>query len=154
MDPLATTTELQARLPFTMDADELREAQGALADLSDDARHYGSPRWTDAATAPRQVINLVLKAATRHMKNYEGYTLSTAGDERVAFTNRGDEAGTAHFTAAEIDRLSELGGFRRTGFYSVGTFAYGQTIKDTREGLVPDAGSNEPIQMFNDGTPW
>jgi hypothetical protein len=137
-----------------MDADELREATGALADLSDDARHYGSPKWVSVAVTPRQVINLVLKAAVRHMKNYEGYTLSQAGDERVAFTDRGEEAGTAHFTEQEIERLNEIGGHRRTGFYSVGTFAYGRAVRDSREGLVPDAGSNEPIQFYSNGEPW
>jgi hypothetical protein len=155
MDPLADVTELAARIPFVMDEDEIREATGALINLSDDARHYGNPKWLNAATCPRQVTNLVLKAAARHMKNYEGYTLSAAGDERVGFTDRGVQSGSAHFTPDEIDRLSELGGFRRTGIYSVNTFAYGQTYtKPSNAGMVPDSGSNEPIQFYNDGTPW
>ena len=153
---LATTDELAERLPFVMDPDELREAEGALIDLSDEARHYGSSRWISVETTPESVINLVLRAATRHMKNYEGYTNSRAGDESVSFTDRGVTAGSAHFTPDEQARLGELGGYRRTNFYSVNTFAYSNRGRTpTTDGFVPGAGSSEPIPYYRSAMePW
>ena len=155
-DVLATTDELADRLPFTMDPDELREAEGALIDLSDEARHYGSSRWLTVETTPESVVNLVLRAATRHMKNYEGYTNSRAGDESVSFTDRGVSAGSAHFTPDEQARLGELGGYRRTNFYSVNTYAYNSGKgKQATDGFVPGAGSSEPIPYYRSAMePW
>lgn len=150
MDALATVEELAEHLPFVMDPDEEREAAGALIDLSDEARHYGSSRWLDPATTPQAVINLVLRAARRHMKNYDGYIESRAGDESVRWSDKGVEfAGSAHFTPAEVLRLGELGGYRRSTFHSVGVYAHNKGKEGTAVGLVPDEGSNEPIQFFS-----
>lgn len=154
MEVLASIEELRARVPFVMDPDEEREAVGALEDLSDDARHYGSEKWQTPAVTPRQVSKLILKAAARHMKNPDGYTVSRAGDESVSWAERGEGAGSATFTTAEIQRLNELGGFRSNSFFTVNTFAYGTKARPQNVGLVPDPGSNEPIQMFTDGEPW
>ena len=154
-EPLATVAELAARLPFEMDVDENREAEGALIDLSDEARHYGSERWTTTANTPSSVKNLVLRAAARHMKNYDGFTQSRAGDESVSWADKGAEAGSAHFTEIEQTRLGELGGFRRSGFHSVGAYAWGDKPQSAAiDGLVPDSGSNEPIQMYSNSEPW
>lgn len=155
MEPLATIAELAERLGFVMDEDETREALGALQDLSDDARHYGSDAWQTPAEAPRPVVNLVLRAARRHMKNPDGFTSSRAGDESVAFNEKGEDAGSAVFTRAEQDRLAEWGGSKKVGFWSVGAYAYGRKFRKRVEGLVPDEASNEPIQMFScDEEPW
>ena len=152
---LATTEELAERLPFTMDPDELREAEGALIDLSDEARHYGSSRWIDIGTTPESVINLILRAATRHMKNYEGYTNSRAGDESVSWSDKGVSSGSAHFTPDEQARLGELGGYRRTSFYTVNMYAYSNRKAGTTDGFVPTAGSSEPIPYYRSQTePW
>lgn len=155
-DVLATADELADRLAFVMDPDELREAEGALIDLSDEARHYGSSRWISVATTPDSVINLILRAASRHMKNYEGYTVSRAGDESVSWGDKGVQAGSAHFTPEEVQRLSELGGYRRTGFYSVGVYAYNNgKAKVVTDGFVPDSQSSEPLPYFRDrAEPW
>ena len=154
MIALASIEELIARLPFTMDADETREALGALDDLSDDARHYGSEKWTTPEVTPRQVTQLILRAVARHMKNPDGYTSSQAGDERVDWAKQGEGAGSATFTQAEIKRLNELGGFRSNSFFTVNTFAYGSALAPSTVGLVPDEGSNEPIQMFATEGPY
>lgn len=155
-DVLATTDELAERLPFVMDPDELREAEGALIDLSDEARHHGSDRWISEDTTPESVINLILRAATRHMKNYEGYTNSRAGDESVSWSDKGVNSGSAHFTPDEQARLGELGGYRRTGFYTVNMYAYNSGRGPyAMDGYVPDEGSREPIAFFAHATePW
>ena len=152
MEALVTIEQLAARLPFVMDADELREGSGALDDLSDDARTYGKLSWTIQATTPRQVRNLILRAAVRHMKNPDGFTQSRAGDETLGWTDRGEDAGAAYFTDREIKMLRLLNG--KSTFHSVDTTAWGPT-RTRQEGLVPDEGSNEPIQMFSsDNEPW
>lgn len=153
MEPLATLEELAARLPFVMDEDEEREAAGALEDLSDDARTYGKPTWETIARTPQQVRNLILRAAARHMKNPDGYTQSRAGDESVSWTDRGEAAGSATFTDREVKVLRQLAGNTRNGFHSVGIYAYGRKPASA-VGLVGDAGSSEPIQMFATEEPW
>lgn len=149
-EALVTVEELAARLPFVMDEDEKREAVGALEDLSDDARSYGRATWTTPATAPRQVKNMIRRAAGRHMKNYDGFTTSRAGDESVGWTDRGEQSGSAYFTAAEIKMLRGLSG--RGGFTSVPLSGY----QDTRGavGYVPAAGGGDPFPMFASDEPW
>ena len=83
-----------------LDADERREAEGALADLSWDAQSIGSAKWTTPVNTPQSVKNLIVRAAARHMKNYEGYTQSRAGDETVQWAEQ-DTPGTATFTRDE-----------------------------------------------------
>lgn len=156
-EALAAVSELAERLPFVMSTDDAREAVGALEDLSDEARHYGSSDWTTPEDCPREVKNLVLKAAGRHMKNYEGYTVSAAGDERVGWSDRKtnpDEDGSATFSPAERTRLGDLAGNRQPDFQSVGMFAYQRKTNRRQEGLVPDA-SGYMFPMFsNDEDPW
>jgi hypothetical protein len=125
MAALATPEELADRLPFVMDADEIREAVGALEDLSDDARFHGKTTWTDPATIPTEVKNLILRAASRHMKNYDGFTGSRAGDEDVNWTDRGENAGSAYFLPVEIKKLKALAGNRNSGFYTSSISAWG-----------------------------
>lgn len=152
MSALATLGELAERLPFEMDDDDEREAQGALEDLSEDARIIGSQAWVDAATTPHSVKNLVLRAATRHMKNYEGYTMSRAGDETVQWTDRGESSGTATFTSDEKNALRSL-----SGRVSIGTapiVAWGKGDRPI-EGRVPHADGRKPVTLFaSDKEPW
>lgn len=147
---LVSVEELAARLPFVMDDDEEREAEGALEDLSDDARSYGRATWLTQATTPRQVKNLVRRAAARHMKNYDGFTTSRAGDEAVGWTDRGEQSGSAYFTQSEIKLLRGLSG--RGGFASVPLSGY----QDTRGavGYVPAAGGGDPFPMYAGDGPW
>lgn len=151
--PLASVDDLVERVPFEMDEGELREATRALEELSDEARHYGSEKWSDPATTPRQVIRLVLKAAARHMKNYEGFLQSRAGDEYVTFSDRGEAMGDAMFTAEERKRLNEWGGNYRPGFHSVGTIAWqSKPAGYVEANRVPIAGST--AKPFPLPRPW
>lgn len=152
MEPLATIEELANRLPFVMDEDELREAEGALEDLSDDARHYGKPGWLTTAVTPPQVSRMVLRAAVRHMKNPDGYTQSRAGDETLAWDKKGPDAGSAFFTEREIKQLQTMAG--ATGFYSAPLNAW-NTKQCAPEGLVKCEGTDEPFPLFSsDESPW
>ena len=121
---LVSLDDLSARLPFVMDEDEIREANGALADLSFDAQTIGSANWTTPLDTPQSVKNLIVRAAARHMKNYEGYTMSRAGDETVQWQDH-DVAGQATFTKDEKSMLKQMGG--KVPFIGgVGVYAYGK----------------------------
>ncbi|OKI45108.1 hypothetical protein [Micromonospora sp. CB01531] len=152
MAEFATLDELKDRLDWTLDADEERIAQAALEDASDLACFYGK-EWA-AGAAPRMVRTLVLRACKRYMDNPAGYTQSRAGDETLGWNDAaGENAGTVHFTKDEQALLKTLAG-KRPGIYSAAISAWGPQRKHT-PGLVPDAGSNEPIQYFaNDEDPW
>lgn len=153
MEPLATIEELIARLPFVMDEDETREAEGALEDLSDDARYYGKASWLSTAVTPPQVCRMVVKAAVRHMKNPDGYTQSRAGDETLGWDGKGAEAGSAYFIDREIKQLQTMAG--ATGFYSVPLNAWNTRQCTVIEGLVPCEGTSTPFPMFSsDLSPW
>lgn len=123
-DELAQLPELQARLEWTLDAQEQVVAQSALADLSDDARFYGSSRW-DSTNCPRQAKSLVLRAAVRYMRNPDGYITSRAGDETVQWAES-EEGGTAAFNEREQKMLAAIAG-KGSGITSVTTVAYGPT---------------------------
>jgi hypothetical protein len=149
---LVTIDELTPRLPFVLDADETREANGALEDLSFDAQSIGSALWVDATSTPQAVKNLILRAAARHMKNYEGYTVSRAGDETVQWAEQ-DTPGTATFSEDEKAMLRTLAG--KTKFIGgVGTYAWG-TKPVGKVGYVPTDGGGSDFPMFADDTePW
>jgi hypothetical protein len=160
-DELASVTELQLRLDWTLDQGEQSMAEAALADLSDDARFYGSARW-NSDTAPRQVKSVVLRAAARFMRNPDGYTQSRAGDETIMWNDSaGQDAGTAFFTEREQKILASLAG-RGNGLVSVQVIAHGplrrrgpryinpmtQDLSRSGEvGYVPTEGA--PIPFFN-----
>lgn len=127
-EEIATLEELQARLDWQLDTGEQAVAKGALEDLSDDARFYGSQRW-DELTAPRQVRSLVLRAAARYMRNPDGFVQSRAGDETIIWSDNGEEAGTARFTENERKILGALAG-RGQGIVSVGITAHGPVRRD------------------------
>lgn len=150
MEALVTVPELAARLPFVMDDDEMREAEGALEDLSDDARSYGRVTWLSPTSAPRQVRNLVLRAAARHMKNPDAFVTSRAGDETLGWTDRGEQGGSAYFTKSEISLLRGLSG--RGGFASVPLSSWQHTAGSV--GYVPAAGGGDPFPMFASDEPW
>ncbi|WP_405056969.1 hypothetical protein OG474_30045 [Kribbella sp. NBC_01505] len=154
--PLATVVELADKLPFTMGEDEKREAKLALETLSDDARFYGKPRWTNPFVTPPSVVRLVLKAANRHMKNYEGFTQSRAGDETVAWDGQGEDAGSARFSAAEKKQLQQLG--NRAKIYSTPVSAWGTIRRHDRPDCLPagfvPAEHGSPFPMFCGDGPW
>ena len=147
---LVTLPELAARLPFELDADETREAEGALADLSYDAQAIGSAAWTTPDNTPQAVKNLIVRAAARHMKNYEGYTVSRAGDETVQWAEQ-DTPGTATFTRDEKQMLKQMSG-RMPFIGGVNVVAYG-TRPRVQTQYAPVV-NGEPIPYWHDGSPW
>lgn len=149
-EALAALTQLEARLEFELDAGQKRQAEGALEDLSDDARYYGSSEWRTPESTPRPVVNLILKAAVRFMMNPEGYIASRAGDEAVQWGDlRDPEAGGASFTPKEQKQLQGYAGRDSAGIYSVGIYAHQRRPKPT-DGYVP-AANGSPIPYFADG---
>lgn len=134
-EPLATIEDLEARLDWVLDDLELSVAETALEDLSDDARFYGSSTW-DEATAPRQAKSLVLRAAARFMRNPDGYTQSRAGDETLMWGDKGENAGSAHFTEREQQMLARIAGVNTSSIHSVELVAWGPR-RETGPGYVP-----------------
>ncbi|MFF4054617.1 hypothetical protein ACFYZ0_02335 [Streptomyces sp. NPDC001708] len=158
MADFATLDELKARLDWTLDADEERIAASALEDASDLARMHAGRDWRDAASAPRLVRTLVLKACKRHMNNPSGYTQSRAGDETLGWgDDQGENAGTVYFTKEEKDMLAEIGGKRR-GLWSAEVSAWNSRTRPVAAGLVPVAQPTpdaKPFPMFGDEVePW
>lgn len=145
-DELATLPELQARLDWTLDTGEQSVATAALADLSDDARFYGSARW-DSATAPRQAKSLVLRAAARFMRNPDGFVQSRAGDETIVWSDGGEDAGTAHFTEREQKILASMAG-RGTGLASVGLVAFNPGTRRTPRLIDPTTNDDDYGEVF------
>jgi len=147
---LVSIDDLIARLPFVLDDDETREAEGALADLSFDAQSIGKATWTDENSTPQAVKNLILRAAARHMKNYEGYTVSRAGDETVQWAEQ-DTPGTATFTRDEKAMLKQMSG-RMPFIGSVNVVAYNSQAVVRTQYAPTSTGS--PIPYWADGSPW
>lgn len=150
---LATLVELKERLEWTLDAGEERAAAGALSDLSDDARFYGSTQW-EMNSVPRQVKGLVLRAAARFIRNPDGFVQSRAGDETVGWGDRGDDAVTAQFTRQEQDMLAAIAG-RRQGLVSAGIVAYGPTTRRAPRYIDPvsKGGTFEYLPAPTEGAP-
>jgi cytochrome c556 len=163
MANFATLDELKARLDWTLDADEERIATSALEDASDLASFHAGRDWPDAASTPRLVRTLVLKACKRYMDNPSGYTQSRAGDETLGWNDsQGENAGTVHFTDDEQKLLAEVGG-KRAGLVSVGVSAWGSNIRlyrsrthrgrgnDLPAGFVPSESSKDiPLYASED----
>jgi plasmid stabilization system protein ParE len=146
----ATMEDLKARLDWELDEDEERIAGGALEDASDLAAYYGR-EWAETS-APRLVRTLVLKAATRYMKNPDGYTQSRAGDETLAWNDRqGENAGTVYFTDEEQKLLISLAG-KKPGLMSVPISAWNSKIRPRRNGIhsLPPRGGDEAL-LTTDG---
>lgn len=152
MDAFASLDELKNRLDWALSVDEERIATAALEDASGLAREYG--RDWEAATAPRLVRTLVLRACARYMRNPDGYTQSRAGDETLSWNDSaGRDAGTVHFTREEQRLLRTLAG-GSPGIFSVPITAWGPQPKQSGERWVPTAGSSEPFEFYSSGGPW
>lgn len=152
MESLVTLDDVDERLPFELDDDERREATNTIESLSDDARHYGSSAWTEHGNTPRSVRNLILRAATRHLKNPDGYTQSRAGDETLAWTDRGHDSGSAYFTAREVEMLRTIAGRITEKLHSVPVFV-ATSAEFADASTVPTQGGS-PIPYFNGSEPW
>jgi hypothetical protein len=149
----ATLDDLKGRLDWELDDDELRIAATALEDASDLAASHGRD-WPEDS-APRLVRTLVLRSATRYMRNPHGYTQSRAGDETLAWADQGQDAGTVYFTREEIRLLGELAG-RKPGLSSAVVSAWNSKPRSVTAGMVPvDHHGGAPFPFFPtpDG-PW
>lgn len=161
MANFATLDELKGRLDWTLDTDEERIATSALEDASDLAAYYAGRDWPDAASAPRLVRTLVLKACKRYMDNPSGYTQSRAGDETLGWNDAsGENAGTVYFTVDEQRLLGEIGG-KRPGLYSASVSAWGSNIRRYRNGdrslpagFVPSSSGADIPFFASDGDDW
>ncbi|MFG2147351.1 hypothetical protein ACGFRG_24670 [Streptomyces sp. NPDC048696] len=148
----ATLDDLKARLDWDLDADELRIATGALEDASTLAAAYGR-NWPEAV-APRLVRTLVLKAASRYMTNPNGYTQSRAGDETLAWSDVGHDAGTVYFTTEEKRLLEGLAG-TRPGLASVIVSSWESNTRRFDGGRVPVDYGGDRFPLYGDGvSPW
>ena len=121
-EPLATLEDLRLRLDFALDADEERVGRAALEDLSNEARALGSPSWSTPNSTPSYVRTLILKAASRYLKNVEGYVQSRAGDESVQWAEIPGIMGTASFTADEERKIASQA--RPSALINSNTYAY------------------------------
>lgn len=146
---LASVDDLKSRLAFDLTPEEEREALGALTDLSDEARAHGRASWLTPDTTPQSVKNLILRAASRHMKNYEGFVMSRAGDEYLQWSDLKEKAGAAYFTDAEVTALKRMSGQSR--LHSVGLFAWTQRESVEEDILVrTESGSTIPFWAADD----
>ncbi|MCY0933634.1 hypothetical protein [Streptomyces sp. H34-S4] len=154
MANFATLAELQARLDWTLDADEERIANSALEDASDLASHYAGRDWP-AGAVPRMVRTMVLKACKRYMDNPAGYTQSRAGDETTGWNDaQGEDAGTVHFTNEEQKLLAGIGG-RKPGLFSAQVSAWNSVRREVSVGLVPVDPPGADFPFFADEVePW
>lgn len=105
---LVTLEELEGRLDWELDAGEKKVAQGALDDATALVLYYGSSTWTETSAPP--VAKMIVKAAaTRYLRNPDGYDQSRAGDETVGW---GDAAQRpeVYLAPGEIDILRGTSG--------------------------------------------
>ncbi|MFI6468011.1 hypothetical protein [Streptomyces sp. NPDC050538] len=89
------------------------------------------------------------------MRNLNGYTQSRAGDEKLAWSDVGRDAGTVYFTCEEIRFLEELAG-RKRGIFSVVVSAWGTKRRPAEVGRVPvDYSPASQFPLFCDeSSPW
>lgn len=156
MEPLTTVTAVAKGLDFDLDGELTDIANTAIEDLSDDARFFGLDTWLTPATTPPQVCRLVRRAVIRHMKNYEGYTVSRAGDETLGWSDIGDKAGSPYFTEEEKRMLASYDQINRPNtLISVGVSAWNSVIRPVSAGLVPTGTNSKPFPMFaSEDSPW
>lgn len=144
MIPLVSLSELQARLEWDLSPEEERVAAGALSDLSEDACRYTRQVWT-TDTVPGIVKSLILRAAQRYLRNFDGLIQSRAGDETMIWAEVDREADTAEFTKGEIRRLEAM--VYSPGLISAGTYAWG--MQDKGHDVIYALAPHKPIPMYD-----
>lgn len=145
-----TVDELQERLDWTLTDGERKVAQGALEDLSEWAMFYGKA-WP-VETVPSMVVRLVLAAAGRFMRNFEGLDTSRAGDETVIFQKQVGTTATAEFSEKEIRAIRQIAHPNLATFHSLQMTAYGNSQAEG-DGLVPVV-NGEPFPYYSNSEPW
>lgn len=144
--PLATREDLEVRLEFPLDDDQLRNmADAILEDASTLVRAYGVQAW-DIDTAPPIAVMLTLKAAARHMNNPMFLETARGADE----TNMWGEANSngVYLEPGEIALLREhkqVGGPR--GFKSVNGYLHETRVEPSIGPNVPAVGYGVPGEV-------
>lgn len=146
----ATVQELQARLEWTLSTTEVGVAEGALDDLTIQAKEYGRATWTDGQHPPA-IKSMILSAAARFMRNYEGFSESRAGDETLGWKQGSVEPGTAEFTKGEIKRIKRIAS--APAFGAITTYTWG-TTPATREDLMANAKDKQWPWVSPDERDW
>lgn len=151
MESFAQVGDVQRRLDFTLSEQEAVAVQGALEDMSDEARFIADREWVDPDLVPNPVRNAVVKAVLRWARNMNGYVVSRAGDETLQWSDVGEAAGAPEFTAKELKLIRAIGD-GRTGqdfFGSVETYAYIKPGSDADLGYVNVIGGGTKPFPFN-----
>lgn len=106
-EALATLEQVSGRI----EEDELTPQMEVMIlnfilDASDQARHYGNPKWT-SDTCPPAVSRIVAGAVARHMANPAGYSQSRAADETLGWQDRLNP-GELRLSQDEIERIEAI----------------------------------------------
>ena len=151
MAALVDIETLKSRLEWTLTPEEEQLATGAIEDASELVRFYGLP-WTDT-NAPPIVKNIVMSAATRFLRNPDGYTQSRAGDESVSWSADA-VSGYVSLAKSEIEILAQISG--KGSLDSVELTAWGPSrFPGGRPGYVPVEGGGDPFPLFpSEDGPW
>ena len=153
-DALVSVEEVQAKLSYEMSPEDERECERSIEEMSDEARRIGSRRWGTPGVTPGSIKRLIVRSVARHMKNYDGFTVSRAGDETLGWADLGEDAGSAYFTDKEERAIRGVAGYNTTGFTSV-QLSFDQPVRRDAAGYVPvsSGGANFPLFPSEDG-PW
>lgn len=120
---LVTQAEIEARLEFTMSADQLRMANAAIESLSIQALHItGLPATTTDATCPKWIKQIVLGALELHIRNPEGFSFSRAGEESVGWNSATPRG--LQFTAEQEAKLKKGTRMSSSGISSISTVSW------------------------------
>lgn len=155
MTALASLTMVAERLDFDLDEAQEIAVEGALEDLSEEARFYGGQDWPMPEDAPNIVRTTIAKATARWARNMNGYIQSKAADEAVTWAEAGDAAGSAAFSAAELKLLKAVGEGRKgsPAFGTITIVARGpRTGALSWDGRVPIQGCPETFPFYNTET--
>lgn len=141
MAALVTLADVAGRIDWTLSPGEELIVEGAISDLSEDARYYSGQNWVTGAEAPPRILSLILRATVRFLRNVEGASQSRAGDETLMWDNRRNEkAGSPYFTEDEIAEITGTGGGGSgLAFGTLGTWSWnnGAGRKDLTIGTDP-----------------
>lgn len=115
--PLCTVEDVVERIEDEPSERLLEMVKHAILYASDEARFLGNPRWT-IGNVPHPVSRIVASAVARWATNPDGLVQSRAGDETLAWSDSGEDAGSVRFTQREIDRIGKFA-VRGKGFGTI-----------------------------------
>lgn len=120
---LVTRAELEARLDFTLSADQQRMADGAIESLSIQAAYICRlPATATPVTCPAWIKQIILNALELHIRNPDGFSFSRAGEESVGWNSRSPRGLT--FTEEQEEKLRKGTRMSSSGISSISTVAW------------------------------